>query len=147
MELRNNRQINRRDRLLSLTATGVFLFLLFLADRFGSDYEIRILINCAIFIGLAVSYNLINGVTGQFSLAPNAFAAIGAYTSALLTMTPLEKELSFIVKPLIWPLSVLHAPFIVSLFIAGLVTAFMAFLMGFPVFRVRGDYLAIVTLG
>jgi branched-chain amino acid transport system permease protein len=147
MELRNNRKMNRRDRLLSLTTTAVFLFLLFLADRFGSDYETRILINCAIFIGLAVSYNLINGVTGQFSLAPNAFAAIGAYTSALLTMTPLEKQLSFIVKPLIWPLSVIHAPFLVSLFVAGLVTAFMAFLMGFPVFRVRGDYLAIVTLG
>ena len=85
----------------------------------GSDYEIRILNNCAIFIILAVSYNLINGVTGQFSLEPNAFVAIGAYTSALLTLTPLEKEISFIIEPCIWPLSVITTPFIVSLVIAA----------------------------
>jgi len=137
----------RRNRLLTFGALALLALFLFIADTFGSEYEIRILINCAIFIALAVSYNLINGVTGQFSLAPNAFAAIGAYTSALLTMSPLEKQLSFIIEPVIWPLSVIHTPFLVSLIVAGLVTAFMGFLMGFPVFRVRGDYLAIVTLG
>jgi branched-chain amino acid transport system permease protein len=121
--------------------------LLYLANAHGDNYEIRILNNCAIFIILAVSYNLINGVTGQFSLEPNAFVAIGAYTSALLTLTPLEKEISFIIEPCVWPLSVITTPFVVSLVIAGVVTAFCGFLMGFPVFRVRGDYLAIVTLG
>lgn len=137
----------RRNQMLSLGALVLLFILLFLADRYANEYQIRILINCAIFIGLAVSYNLINGVTGQFSLAPNAFAAIGAYTAALLTMTPMEKQLSFIIEPIAWPLGVLHAPFFAALIIAGLITAFMGFLMGFPVFRVRGDYLAIVTLG
>lgn len=137
----------QRDRLLTFGALILLAVFLIIADAFGTEYETRILINCAIFIALAVSYNLINGVTGQFSLAPNAFAAIGAYTSALLTMSPLEKQLSFIIEPVIWPLSVIHTPFIVALLIAGLVTAFIGFLMGFPVFRVRGDYLAIVTLG
>lgn len=137
----------RRNRLLTLVSMGLLVLVLCVAHAFGTEYEIRILINCAIFIAMAVSYNLINGVTGQFSLAPNAFAAIGAYTSALLTMSPLEKQLSFIIEPVVWPLSVIHAPFIVSLIIAGMVAAFMGFLMGFPVFRVRGDYLAIVTLG
>jgi len=61
---------------------------------------------------------------GQFSLAPNAFAAIGAYTSALLTMSPAEKQISFIIEPLIWPLNVISVPFWVSLLAAGLVTAF-----------------------
>jgi len=136
-----------RNRLLTYVSLALLAIFLYIADAFGTEYEIRILINCAIFIALAVSYNLINGVTGQFSLAPNAFAAVGAYTSALLTMSPLEKQLSFIIEPVIWPLSVIHTPFLVSLIIAGLVTAFMGFLMGFPVFRVRGDYLAIVTLG
>jgi len=138
---------HRRNQLLSVGATALLLALLYAADTSSSDYTIRILNNCAIFIILAVSYNLINGVTGQFSLEPNAFVAIGAYTSALLTLTPLEKEMSFIIEPCIWPLSVITTPFVVSLLAAGLVTAFFGFLMGFPVFRVRGDYLAIVTLG
>ena len=138
---------HRRNQLLSIGGTALLLVLLYLANTHGDNYEIRIINNCAIFIILAVSYNLINGVTGQFSLEPNAFVAIGAYTSALLTLTPLEKEISFIIEPCIWPISVITTPFVVSLLIAGVVTAFCGFLMGFPVFRVRGDYLAIVTLG
>ncbi|MFB3926503.1 MAG: branched-chain amino acid ABC transporter permease [Syntrophales bacterium] len=138
---------HRRNQLFSLASVIVLLIFLYFEKQYGSDYQIRILNNCAIFAALAVSYNLINGVTGQFSLAPNAFAAIGAYTSALLTMTPAEKEMSFIIDPIIWPLSVMHAPFFFSLLAAGVMAAFFALLMGFPVFRVRGDYLAIVTLG
>jgi branched-chain amino acid transport system permease protein len=136
-----------RDQIL--TVLGMIALFAFLSWAKGnaSEYQIRLLNNCAIFITLAVSYNLITGTCGQFSLAPNAFAAIGAYTSALLTMSPVEKQVSFIIEPLIWPLSVVSVPFWLSLLAAGLVTAFLAFLMGFPVFRVRGDYLAIVTLG
>jgi branched-chain amino acid transport system permease protein len=137
----------RRDRILTgLSLLCLFAFLCW-AKGNASEYHLRLLNNCAIFATLAVSYNLINGICGQFSLEPNAFVAIGAYTSALLTMSPAEKQLSFIIEPLIWPLSVISIPFWVSLVAAGLVTAFLAFLMGFPVFRVRGDYLAIVTLG
>jgi branched-chain amino acid transport system permease protein len=136
-----------RDRILTgITLIGLFLFL-YWAKGSASEYQIRLLNNCAIFITLAVSYNLINGICGQFSLEPNAFIAIGAYTSALLTMSPAEKQMSFIIEPLVWPLSVISVPFWLSLLVAGVVTAFLAFLMGFPVFRVRGDYLAIVTLG
>ena len=136
-----------RDRILTgLSLVCLFAFL-YWAKGNASEYHLRLLNNCAIFATLAVSYNLINGICGQFSLEPNAFVAIGAYTSALLTMSPAEKQLSFIIEPLIWPLSVISIPFWLSLVAAGVVTAFFAFLMGFPVFRVRGDYLAIVTLG
>lgn len=137
----------QRDRLLTLILFLGLLAFLYWAKDHATEYQVRLLNNCAIFVTLAVSYNLINGICGQFSLEPNAFVAIGAYTSALLTMTPAEKELSFIIEPLIWPLSVISVPFWLSLGIAGTVTGFFAFLMGFPVFRVRGDYLAIVTLG
>jgi len=137
----------KRNQALSLAAIAVVAAILYFADSGASDYQIRILNNCAIFAALAVSYNLINGVTGQFSLGPNAFLAIGAYTSALLTMSPLEKELSFIIDPVIWPLNEIQTPFYVSLLAAGSVSALFGLLMGFPVFRVRGDYLAIVTLG
>ncbi|MGA2025849.1 MAG: branched-chain amino acid ABC transporter permease [Syntrophobacteraceae bacterium] len=126
----------------------VLLFgVLFLCSRYGSGYQIRILNNIAIFITLAVSYNLINGVCGLLHLGPNGFIAIGAYTSALLSMTPAEKELNFIIEHAVWPIDVIHVPFAVSLVAAGVVAACFAFLISFPVLRVRGDYLAIVTLG
>lgn len=133
--------------MLTGTAVGVLLLFLWYADNHFSSYSIRILNNVALFIIMAVSYNLINGITGQFSLEPNAFLAIGAYTSAILTLSPEEKVRTFIIEPMIWPLSEVSLSFSVSLLLAGLVTAFLAFLMAIPVFRVRGDYLAIVTLG
>ncbi len=101
----------------------------------------------AIFVTLAVSYNLVVGISGQLHLGPNAFITLGAYTAALLTLTPAEKELIFLVKPLIWPLNQVTLPFFWALLAGGLVAAAFGFLTGFPVFRVRGDYLAIVTLG
>jgi branched-chain amino acid transport system permease protein len=126
----------------------VLLFgVLFLFSRYGSGYQVRILNNIAIFITLAVSYNLINGVCGLLHLGPNGFIAIGAYTSALLSMTPAEKEINFIIEHATWPIDIIHVPFVVSLVAAGVVAASFAFLISFPVLRVRGDYLAIVTLG
>lgn len=136
-----------RDRMLTGLSVGLLLAFLWYADNHFSLYNVRILNTIAIFISLAVSYNLINGVTGQFSLEPNAFVAVGAYTSALLTLSHEERIRSFIIEPMAWPLSEISVSFPVSLVCAGLVTALMAFLMAIPVFRVRGDYLAIVTLG
>ncbi len=128
---------------------GCLLLALALAatDRYADPYQIRIINNTAIFIILAVSYNLIVGVCGQLHLGPNAFVTIGAYTSALLTLTPAEKAMNFLLTPLVWPLDQLSASFPVSLLAGGTVAAAFAYLTGFPVLRVRGDYLAIVTLG
>ena len=117
------------------------------ASRWGDEYQVRLLNNVAVFITLAVSYNLINGVCGQLHLGPNAFITLGAYTAALLTMTPAEKAINFLITPLYWPLSQVSIPFPLALLAGGLVAAACGFLTGFPVFRVRGDYLAIVTLG
>lgn len=136
-----------RDLFLTFAALLLLFTILFLFNRFGSDYQIRILNNMAIFIILAVSYNLVNGFCGVLNLGPNAFIAIGAYTSALLTMSPEEKQINFIIEGLIYPLNVVQVPFAVSLPIAGLTAALFAYLISFPVFRVRGDYLAIVTFG
>ncbi len=130
-----------------LFAAFIYGLLLWVCSRFLDEYKLRILNVCLIYTVFSVSYNLINGIAGQFSLQPNAFAAIGAYVTALLTLTPSQKESIFIIKPLIYPLNSISLPFFISLLIAGLFSAFIAYLMGFPVFRVRGDYLAVVTLG
>lgn len=138
---------SKRNTLCNIALLAVLGITLYLFQEHGTEYQIRILNNMAIFITLAVSYNLVNGICGILHLGPNAFITIGAYTSALLTMTPAEKQMSFIIEPLIWPLSVIQVPFSLSLIIAGITATAFAFLISFPVFRVRGDYLAIVTLG
>lgn len=137
----------KRNTWFDLAAIFVLFVVLYLFRTYGGEYQIRILNNMAIFITLAVSYNLVNGFCGVLHLGPNAFIAIGAYTSALLTMTPAEKQLNFIIEPLIWPLNAVQVPFLFSLLAAGVLTTVFAYLISFPVFRVRGDYLAIVTLG
>ena len=77
---------------------------------------------------LAVSLNLINGIAGQFSLGHAGFMAIGAYVSALISIY--------------W-----KWPFIVALLCGGLAAAFIGILIGLPTLRLKGDYLAIATLG
>jgi len=78
---------------------------------------------------LAVSLNLINGITGQFSLGHAGFMAIGAYTTAVLTT--LEKPF----------------PFYLTVLISGLLAMCCGLIIGLPVLRLKGDYLAIATLG
>lgn len=77
---------------------------------------------------LAVSLNLITGFTGQFSLGHAGFMAVGAYTSAVMT-------------------SKLNYPFAVSILIAALFAAATGLIIGIPTLRLKGDYLAIATLG
>jgi branched-chain amino acid transport system permease protein len=128
--------------------TLIFIGFLYISPKIFSDYTTTVLGNIYIFIILAISYNLINGVTGQFSLEPNGFVAIGAYVTALLMLTPdIKADMYMIADPL--PLIrdiYLPNPFFV-LIISGIVSALVALTLAFPVFRVRGDYLAIVTLG
>jgi branched-chain amino acid transport system permease protein len=73
--------------------------------------------------------------------------AIGAYTCSLLIMPPLQKQALFILEPAMWPFSVIHAPFLVAVIVAGLVAALAGILIGLPVLRLGGDYLGIATLG
>lgn len=139
-KMKNNNKLNCIVILLIIIS-------IFFAERNFDAYIIRILNLCAIYIILGVSLNLINGFTGQFSLGHAGFMAIGAYTSALLYMSPELKEVNYFITPLIWPLSVIHLPFVFSLIIAGLVSAGVGFLVGAPCLRLKGDYLAIVTFG
>ncbi|MCL1836953.1 MAG: branched-chain amino acid ABC transporter permease [Treponema sp.] len=132
-----------------LTAASVAAMALFVvvADRFFGSFHLRIFNICGIYVVLALSLNLINGFTGLFSLGHAGFMALGAYASALLTMTPAQKEMNFFLAPIIAPLANIHLPFIPALLIAGLVAGLAGFLIGVPALRLRDDYLAIATLG
>ncbi len=77
---------------------------------------------------LAASLNLINGYTGQFSLGHAGFMAIGAYVGVILTTN-------------------FHLPFAVALIAGAAAAGLLGALIGLPTLRLRGDYLAIATLG
>jgi len=137
----------KKEQWLKVAFVVITIWFIWFANSHFDEYTVRILNNIAIFIVLAVSYNLINGVTGQFSLEPNGFVAIGAYVAALLLVSPDAKQYQYaIVDPYPFVLT-LHANFVVALFLGGAFAATLAACLSFPVFRVRGDYLAIVTLG
>lgn len=128
----------------------IFIALAFIAlsPNLFEDYGISILNQIAIFIILAVSYNLINGVTGQFSLEPNGFVAIGAYAAALVLLsTEAKNDQFFLEGPSAFILAFHTDYFILALLVAGLASCLLSLILSFAVFRVRGDYLAIVTLG
>ncbi|MGE3680363.1 MAG: branched-chain amino acid ABC transporter permease [Bdellovibrionales bacterium] len=90
----------------------------------------------AINVMLAASLNLVNGFCGQFSLGHAGFMAVGAYVSAMISM-----DLSLFPEPF----EQLNYP--IYAIAGGLCAAVAGFLVGMPSLRLRGDYLAIVTLG
>lgn len=91
-------------------------------------YFLQILVNIGIGIILALGLNIITGLTGQLSLGHAAFMSVGAFTGALLTLKT-------------------GVPFYLNLLLSGLFTAAVAALIGWPILRLTGDYLAICTLG
>ena len=110
-----------------------------------SPYIYGIAITIGVNIILAVGLNLVNGFTGQFSLGHAGFMAVGAYSSAAVTN---------LLGPKILPLSVQHAhPWLAALFFlaalgtGGVCAALAGLVVGIPSLRLKGDYLAIVTLG
>jgi branched-chain amino acid transport system permease protein len=100
-------------------------------------YYLGVAIDCGINIILAVSLNLINGHTGQFSLGHAGFMAVGGYAAAKFSLV-FEHAVPDSLKP---------ALFLVALTLGGLLAAVVGLAVGIPSLRLRGDYLAIVTLG
>lgn len=109
-------------------------------SRSYNPYFLDIAVTCGINVTLAVSLNLINGHTGQFSLGHAGFMAIGAYSAAVMT-TNFGGTLLPLVGGQTWLL------FPLALYVGGLMAAIAGLLVGGPSLRLKGDYLAIVTLG
>jgi len=129
---------------LGLVAIVLFIFL---ADTLFDPFSLRVFNLCAIYIVLALSLNLLNGFTGLFSLGHAGFMAVGAYVSALLTMSPSLKQMNYFLAPMVPWLQHITLTIFACAHIAGLVAALVGFLIGAPVLRLRDDYLAIATLG
>ncbi len=107
------------------------------------DYVLNVVVLAGINVLLAVSLNMVNGHTGQFSLGHAGFMAVGAYVSSAVTMgAPRVLGIDAVPGSLMG-----HLLFFLALIIGGAAAAVAGVLVGVPSLRLRGDYLAIVTLG
>lgn len=156
-----NVKMKKKNNTYTLIAILVFAVILFLIEMnrgvvsWGGLF-VTVMQKSFIFAVVAVCMNLLNGITGLFSLGQAGFMAIGAYVTAILTI-PLDRvEGVFYMSGMAgWlirikeALSVLPEPLliIVAMLIGGCVAGIFAFLIGLPVLRLKSDYLAIATLG
>ena len=114
--------------------------------QYASPYLVRIAVIIGCNIILAVSLNLVNGFAGQFSLGHAGFMAIGAYMTAKISVEVGQKWLSgYAGTP--YETVVASAYLIPLMLVGGLFAALAGLLVGLPSLRLRGDYLAIATLG
>lgn len=92
------------------------------------SYTLRVVKTAGIYMVAALGLNLILGYTGQLTMGHAAFMSIGAYASAIMTQK-------------------FNAPFLVALLVGIIASAILAAAIGYPILRLKGDYLAICTLG
>lgn len=112
--------------LLSLVFYGIVQLLI--SSGVMNNYYTNIFHIIGINIIFATSLHLVIGITGQFSIGHAGFVSIGAYTSAIITLK-------------------LGLPFILAIVVAGIAASLAGLLIGIPSLRLKGDYLAIATLG
>lgn len=98
----------------------------------------ELMANVGIFLLLALGLNIVVGLAGILDLGYVAFFAVGGYTTAVLTSQNRGPD---------WPSWFPHVPWVVAMLASVAVAALVGLLIGAPVIRMRGDYLAIVTLG
>src|SRR5262245_51290434 len=128
-----------------LVAVLVGAVLVYGATATLNPYLLSIVAFVGINIILAVSLNITNGFTGLFSLGHPAFMTIGGYVTAIMTILPARK--AHLLPDLPAGLAKMQWPFLPALIAGGLVATLAAVLVGFPVLRLRGHYLAVATLG
>ncbi|KMY86358.1 Branched-chain amino acid transport system permease protein LivM [Candidatus Paraburkholderia calva] len=110
----------------------------------GGNYWVRVLDFAMLYVMLALGLNVVVGFAGLLDLGYIAFYAVGAYTAALLSSPQLTTQFEWVAH--LAP-NGLHVPFLIIVPIGMALAATFGMLLGAPTLRLRGDYLAIVTLG
>jgi branched-chain amino acid transport system permease protein len=133
-----------KNKLLVFMIAAIALVALPLfAQQFGQGW-VRIMALALLYVLLALGLNIVVGYAGLLDLGYVAFYAVGAYMYALLASPHLMENIEWIGKML--P-NGLHTPIWVVIPLAACLAALAGVLLGTPVLKLRGDYLAIVTLG
>lgn len=130
-----------------ISVLGILLLVNYYLPSRMNPYLFQILILIGINVMLAVSLNLINGFTGQFSIGHAGFMAIGGYSSAFLTYYWGEDLISGLSTVVFVASLAKSIVFVVALLFGGLLAALAGLIVGIPSLRLKGDYLAIATLG
>ncbi|MEI6397133.1 MAG: branched-chain amino acid ABC transporter permease [Pseudomonadota bacterium] len=107
-----------------------------------SPYFFQIIVLAGINVILSVSLNLVNGFTGQFSMGHAGFMSVGGYLSAFITTSLVASHPELMNDPVAGVVI-----FAISLIMGGIAATAVGYIVGLPSLRLRGDYLAIVTLG
>jgi len=128
-----------------LVVIAVAALIAFSVPMAVNDYWVNVLRRMGVFIVAAVSLNIVNGFTGQFSMGHAGFMAIGGYIAAGVTYYGSLLIHGSVGSPDFVTQGTLL--FLAGLASAGIVAAAAGLLVGLPSLRLRGDYLAIVTLG
>ena len=111
------------------------------------NYAISIIERSLVYAVVALSMNIVTGFTGLFSLGQAGFMALGAYTTAILTIPVESRANVYYMNGILPALENAILPIPVALIMGGLVAALFAALIGIPVLKLKSDYLAIATLG
>lgn len=144
INLNNNK---KRNIILTIGFIILVMILTFVLDGSINPYIKRVLNLSAIYAIVSLSMNLMNGFTGQFSLGQAGFMAIGAYTVGIFTLPVGVRDQIYYMEPMNSLIANIELPIWGALLLGGLIAAFFAMLIGAPILRLKGDYLAIATLG
>src|SRR5512147_3076855 len=133
-----------KNKLVVIVLAGLGLLILpFLAQQFGNAW-VRIIDIALLYVLLALGLNIVVGYAGLLDLGYVAFYAVGAYMFGLLASSHLWDQFPAIAA--MFP-DGLHTPLWIVIPAAALLAGLAGVLLGAPTLRLRGDYLAIVTLG
>ena len=136
---------SRRDQQRFWVVSAIILLALpWIVGSVGGNYWVRVLDFALLYIVLALGLNVVIGFAGLLDLGYIAFYAVGAYSYALLASPHLTTQFPAIAA--LFPAG-LHFPLWGALIISFGLAAIFGVLLGFPTLKLRGDYLAIVTLG
>jgi len=123
---------------------AVLLLLLPLVLQGMGQHWVRVADTCLLYVMLALGLNIVVGYAGLLDLGYVAFYALGAYLFALLTSPHLTDHFAGIAA--LFP-DGLHTPWWITIPLAAALAAIVGVLLGAPTLKLRGDYLAVVTLG
>ena len=135
---------NRTAAFLAIVGVGIALFLLPLIASYFGNFWVRLMAMALLYVMLALGLNIVVGFAGLLDLGYVAFYAVGAYAYALLSSPHLADNFEWIQT--MFP-DGLHTPIWMIIPICAAIAAIFGILLGAPVLKLRGDYLAIVTLG
>ena len=139
------KQLNPKQSIVGLVICMVLLALMpFIAKELGGTTWVRIIDMALLYVMLALGLNIVVGFSGLLDLGYVAFYAVGAYMVALLSSSHLSDNFAFFAQH--FP-NGLHIPLWVIVPLGAGLAALAGIMLGTPILKLRGDYLALVTLG